>query len=144
MSEAKKEIVKEYSNGEITVLWKPKTCIHAAECVKRLPNVYKPNEKPWITIENATTEELKVQVEACPSGALSYRMNNAEDTEEMHTETVVEVMENGPLLVYGTLHITNSDGTKETKNKTTAFCRCGASANKPYCDGKHRKIDFKG
>ncbi len=144
MSRENREIVKEYSNGEITILWKPKICIHAAECVKRLPNVYKPKEKPWITIENATTEELKVQVETCPSGALSYRMNNAEDKEEMHTETVVEVMENGPLLVYGTLHITNSDGAKEIKNKTTAFCRCGASTNKPYCDGKHREIDFKG
>jgi len=144
MSKENKEIVKEYSNGEITILWKPKTCIHAAECVKRLPNVYKPKEKPWINLENATTEELKVQVEACPSGALSYRMNNEEDKEEIHTETVVEVMENGPLLVFGTLHITNSDGTKEVKNKTTAFCRCGASANKPYCDGVHRKIEFKG
>jgi len=71
-------------------------------------------------------------------------MNNEEDKEEIHTETVVEVMENGPLLVFGTLHITNSDGTKEVKNKTTAFCRCGASANKPYCDGAHRKIEFKG
>jgi len=144
MSKENKEIVKEYSNGEITILWKPKTCIHAAECVKRLPNVYKPKEKPWINLENATTEELKVQVEACPSGALSYSMNNEEDKEEIHTETVVEVMENGPLLVFGTLHITNSDGTKEVKNKTTAFCRCGASTNKPYCDGKHRKINFKG
>ena len=143
MSKENREIVKEYSNGDITVIWKPKTCIHAAECVKRLPNVYKPKEKPWINLENATTNELKIQVEACPSGALSYRMNNTEDKEEMHTETIVEVMENGPLLVYGTLHITNSDGTKEIKNKTTAFCRCGASTNKPYCDGKHRKIDFK-
>ncbi len=144
MSQENREIVKEYSNGEITILWKSKSCIHAAECVKRLPNVYKPKEKPWITIDNATTEELKVQVEACPSGALSYRMNNEGDKEEMHTETIVEVMENGPLLIYGTLHITNSNGTKEVKNKTTAFCRCGASENKPYCDGKHKRIDFKG
>ena len=144
MSDKKNEIVKEYSNGEITILWKPKTCIHSAECVKRLPKVYRPKEKPWISIENATTDELKIQVEACPSGALSYRMDNAEDKEEMYTETVVEVMKNGPLLVYGTLHITNTDGVKEIKNKTTAFCRCGASENKLYCDGKHRKIDFKG
>jgi CDGSH-type Zn-finger protein len=71
-------------------------------------------------------------------------MNTEEDQEEMHTETVVEVLENGPLLVYGTLYITNSNGEKETKNKTTAFCRCGASLNKPYCDGAHRKAEFKG
>jgi uncharacterized Fe-S cluster protein YjdI len=68
------EIIKEYSNEDLTIFWKPKTCIHAAECVKRLPKVYKPREKPWLTIENATTQELKAQIEACPSGALSYKI----------------------------------------------------------------------
>ena len=139
----KKEIIKEYSNGELTILWKPKKCIHAAVCVEKLPKVYKPNEKPWIQIENATTKELKKQIEACPSGALSYVVAG-ESSEEAHLETKVEVLENGPLLVYGTLHITNADGTKEKKNKTTAFCRCGASKNKPYCDGEHVQIEFKG
>ena len=61
-----------YSNDDITINWKPEICIHAAECVKRLPNVYKPREKPWLTIENATTEELKEQIAACPSGALTF------------------------------------------------------------------------
>jgi len=139
-----KEIIKEYTNGDLTIIWKPKTCIHAAECVNRLPEVYKPNEKPWIQMENATTEALKSQIEACPSGALSYRMSNEDNPEEAHLETKVEVMENGPLLVYGTLHITKPSGDTEKKNKTTAFCRCGASNNKPYCDGEHRQIDFKG
>lgn len=139
-----REIIKEYTNGELTIIWKPRTCIHSAECVKRLPNVYNPNEKPWIKAENATTEELKEQIEACPSGALSYRMNNEEDKEEANLETKIEVLENGPLLVYGTLHITNANGETEKKNKTTAFCRCGASQNKPYCDGAHREAQFKG
>jgi uncharacterized Fe-S cluster protein YjdI len=139
----KKEIIKEYSNGELTILWKPRKCIHAAVCVKKLPKVYKPNDKPWIQIENATTDELKKQVESCPSGALSYVVVG-ENSEEVHLETKVEALENGPLLVYGTLHVTNSDGTKEKKNKTTAFCRCGISQNTPYCDGEHVKIEFKG
>jgi len=60
--EAKKEIIKEYSNEELSIIWKPQICIHAAECVKRLPKVYKPKEKPWLIIENATTEELKLQI----------------------------------------------------------------------------------
>lgn len=141
---AKREIVKEYSNGELTILWKPRTCIHSKECVKRLPKVYRPTERPWITIENASTEALKTQIEACPSGALSYRMNNEEDKEEVHLETRVEVLKNGPLLVYGTLHVTNSNGDTEHKNKTTAFCRCGSSQNKPYCDGTHVKSGFQG
>jgi uncharacterized Fe-S cluster protein YjdI len=139
-----REIVKEYKKDDLTIIWKPKTCIHAAECVKRLPEVYKPKDKPWIQPENASINELKQQIEACPSGALSYKIEGDKTEERARLETVVEVLENGPLLVYGTLHITNANGEKEKKNKTTAFCRCGASENKPYCDGKHNKIGFVG
>lgn len=95
-------------------------------------------------MEGATTAEIKTQIEACPSGALSYRSNKAGDQEEVHLETKVEALENGPLLVYGTLNITNSDGSTDKRNKTTAFCRCGASQNKPYCDGAHVQAGFKG
>ncbi|BDS13212.1 (4Fe-4S)-binding protein [Aureispira anguillae] len=138
-----KIIKKKYSNNEITIVWQPQKCIHAAECVKALPQVYKPNEKPWIQLEQATTEELKNQVRKCPSGALSYYMNGEEDQEEESLETKVEVLPNGPLLVYGTLKVTDQNGNTTTKNKTTAFCRCGSSANKPYCDGSHVKVDFR-
>ncbi len=62
----------EYSNNDITIVWQPKICQHAAICVKSLPKVYRPKEKPWISIENASTEELKEQVAKCPSGALSF------------------------------------------------------------------------
>lgn len=66
---------KEYSNGEITIKWQPKICQHVGVCVKTLPKVYNPKAKPWITIKNATTEELKNQINKCPSGALSYIEN---------------------------------------------------------------------
>ena len=69
-----KEIVKEYSNGELTVVWKPQKCVHAGECVKAFPEVYNPKEKPWIKAENASTQALKDQIAKCPSGALSYYM----------------------------------------------------------------------
>ena len=62
----------------------------------------------------------------------------------MEAQIKVNAMENGPLLVDGSIEVTNPDGTVEIKEKTTAFCRCGASANKPYCDGQHRKINFEG
>jgi uncharacterized Fe-S cluster protein YjdI len=65
----------EYSNNDITIVWQPKICIHAAVCVKTLPKVYKPREKPWLTIENASTDELKEQISKCPSGALSFYEN---------------------------------------------------------------------
>jgi len=74
---------------------------------------------------------------------LSYYINGEESQEAVLLKTKIEVLENGPLLVYGTLNINDKDGKKETKNKTTAFCRCGASNNKPYCDGAHVAIDFK-
>jgi len=138
-----KEIVKEYTNGELTVIWKPKKCIHAAECVKRLPNVYNPNEKPWIKAENATIKELKEQIDACPSGALTYDSQGSGNNDAQN-EIEVQVLENGPLLVSGDLNVIKADGSNEVKSKSTAFCRCGASKNKPYCDGNHKSINFEG
>jgi len=61
----------EYSNGEITILWKPELCTHSGICVKTLPQVYNPKDRPWVKPENATTAELINQVAKCPSGALS-------------------------------------------------------------------------
>ena len=66
---------KEYSNGEITIKWQSKKCIHAGICVKTLPNVYDPKAKPWIKIDNASTQELMNQIDKCPSGALTYYKN---------------------------------------------------------------------
>lgn len=65
-----------YTNGEITIVWKPGLCIHSGNCVKNLPNVYKPKERPWVQIENASTGDIIKQMQTCPSGALSYFLNN--------------------------------------------------------------------
>ena len=141
-----KEISKEYTNGDLTIVWKPKLCIHAAECVKALPQVYNPNEKPWIKAENASPEELMAQIKTCPSGALTYRLKG-EDQGEQNTGNgiaKVEVMKNGPLLVHGPLNMNSDKGEQQLNNKVSAFCRCGASANKPFCDGSHSKIGFEG
>ena len=75
------EIKKEYSNGEITIVWQPGLCLHSGICVKTLPKVYNPQEHPWIKIENATTQELINQVNLCPSGALSYYLNKEKNEE---------------------------------------------------------------
>lgn len=63
----------EYSNGEITILWKPKLCVHAGICVKALPEVYDPKARPWVKPHKASTVQLKNQVVQCPSGALSIK-----------------------------------------------------------------------
>ncbi len=135
---------KEYTNGEVTIVWKPEACIHSGICVKGLPKVFRPNMRPWITIDGAETEDLINQVTHCPSGALSYYMNAHVNTKTTVAEAKVEVLGNGPLLVHGTITVINLDGSTEMKNKTTAFCRCGSSGNKPYCDGSHVKAKFKG
>jgi uncharacterized Fe-S cluster protein YjdI len=77
------ETIKTYSNNEITVVWKPEICTHSGVCVKTLPQVYNPKAKPWITIGNATTEELKAQLLKCPSGALSYYTNDSKGKQDL-------------------------------------------------------------
>lgn len=140
----KKEIKKEYSNGELTVIWQPAKCIHAKECIKTLPEVYKPNEKPWITPENASTSALKSQIKKCPSGALTYTMKGDQETETKNALIEVTVSKNGPLLVMGKLRIKDATGNEKEQEGTTAFCRCGVSNNKPFCDGSHNSSGFEG
>ena len=143
-----KEITKKYTNGEVTIVWKPDVCIHSTICWKGatgLSSVFNPAERPWIKPEGASTEKIIEQVKKCPSGALSFFMNNeAEHIEKVEAESIVEVVPDGPLLVYGNITIKDKDGSQTKKNNVTALCRCGNSGNKPYCDGTHKKIDFKG
>lgn len=141
-----KDITKEYTNGEITVVWKPKICIHAENCIN-LSSVFHKNGRPWITPEGATTAQIANQIEKCPSGALSYYYNNKEqltDNEEVTASiTQIDISPNGPIMLKGDVTIKHKDGREEKRTKMTAFCRCGASANKPFCDGSHHKVGFK-
>lgn len=72
----------EYTNGRNDHYLATGACQHAGICVKMLPNVYHPKERPWVQIENATTEELIAQIRKCPSGALSYKMNKEKENQE--------------------------------------------------------------
>ena len=145
-----KETLK-YTNNEVTVVWKPKTCIHSTICWKELIEVFNPRERPWIKMDGADTQRIIEQVRKCPSGALSYYMNADEVKEnepdkivaEAATMLKVEVSPNGPYIINTECLIVHSDGKEETKTGTVALCRCGASGNKPYCDGSHNKVGFK-
>ncbi|MBL7889136.1 MAG: (4Fe-4S)-binding protein [Bacteroidia bacterium] len=139
-----KEAVIKYKNDDITIVWKPKMCIHSKLCWKHLGVVFKPAERPWVDPKGASTERIMEQIDKCPSGALSYYNNKEEETVQVKAENIVEIMENGPLLVYGNITVKKDGGEEVVKNKVTAFCRCGQSGNKPYCDGSHTKINFKG
>ncbi|SFN88580.1 Uncharacterized Fe-S cluster protein YjdI [Algoriphagus ornithinivorans] len=143
---SEKQLKKEYSNGEVTITWEPHKCIHSANCVNGLPSVFDNTKKPWIDPEGSSTEKIVEQVQKCPSGALGYYFENESSKEnvELDKEQIVEVMKDGPLMVYGNMTVKMTDGTTKKQHKVSAFCRCGGSQNKPFCDGTHKKIDFKG
>lgn len=136
--------MKHYKKEDLTIEWDAKKCIHSAICAKELSTVFKPKERPWIQPENASDQKITDTVDKCPSGALSYFTGDKKEVYMQNKETQVKVKANGPILVSGDLIITNSDGTEERKTGNTAFCRCGASKNKPYCDGAHNEIGFEG
>ncbi len=136
-----KEIIKRYTNDEVTVVWQPAKCIHAKKCAEGLPKVFNPNNRPWIQLDHADNEEIIEQVKACPSGALSLETQQETNTMKA-SETKITVADKGPLLVDGKINLTLSNGDQIEKEGITALCRCGASKNKPYCDGSHNDIEF--
>jgi uncharacterized Fe-S cluster protein YjdI len=70
-----KNLIKEYTNGEVTIVWQSGKCIHSGNCVRNNPDVFKPKEQPWITADNSATEKIIETINKCPSGALSFYMN---------------------------------------------------------------------
>lgn len=72
-----KDVVKEYTNGEVTVVWKNALCVHSGNCVRGLPSVFHPKQSPWIKTEGDITEKIIEQIKKCPSGALSYYLNDS-------------------------------------------------------------------
>jgi hypothetical protein len=79
----------------------------------------------------------------CASAAKRVRFG-ADGTSPRAPETLEVVpMANGPLLVSGPIRVARRDGTSEDMPKA-AFCRCGHSRNKPFCDGSHLEVEFRG
>ena len=136
---------KEYTNGEVTIVWRPNLCFHAKECIKGLPGVFDYEARPWINPEGANTDEIIATVSKCPSGALTY-YNNADgkpSQKEEQSSTTLKVSPNGPVIIEGPTTIVHTNGEEESIQKG-ALCRCGASSKKPFCDGSHKKIGFEG
>lgn len=138
---------KTYSNADITVTWKPEQCIHSEKCFHGLGAVFDPNRRPWIDMSAAETAAIKATVDKCPSGALSWSHRGGEagaKAEAAAPAVVVELLADGPLLVKSAHTLKLSDGTAKQRAGATAYCRCGASARKPFCDGSHSRMGFKG
>jgi CDGSH-type Zn-finger protein len=110
--------------------------------VRRLPQVFNPEVRPWVVVEAADADTVAATIESCPTGALHYRRLDDGPQEQPPAETTVEPRPNGPLFVRGTVRIVDPDGQLIREDTRVALCRCGASENKPFCDGSHLLIGF--
>lgn len=138
------QIKKKYTNGEVTVTWEPHLCNHAAICFRSLPTVFKPGYRPWIDMSGASTEEIIKTVKRCPTKALTYELNsNMEENNTKQSTTKVTILKDGPYLIDGEFMVFDNDGNEIICDDGAALCRCGASKNKPFCDGAHNDINFK-
>ncbi len=122
----------------ITVRDDRSICVHAGFCGTRLANVW---GQVGATDESTVRAQVIGMVEHCPSGALTYRFDgNEADTEELRPAAIA-VIDDGPLWVTGGVPVGVAAGPLETRARVT-LCRCGASANKPLCDGSHKTVGF--
>lgn len=113
-------------------------CIHARNCVLGLPQVFVPNvEGEWIHPDAAPSEEIAAIARSCPSGAITYERLDGAPAERPPVVNLVRIRERGPLAFHGELQV----GGQPTTLRAT-LCRCGASRNKPYCDGSHTDAGF--
>jgi uncharacterized Fe-S cluster protein YjdI len=135
-------IVKRYSNGEITIIWKPDLCCHSTICYTELPDVFDPSSRPWIKPQNASTEKIIKVVKSCPTNALTFEMDKpavkkdeAASTEKKPAE--VHLIKNGPVKIKCASVLYDENGKEYIFDQPIALCRCHKSANFPFCDGSH-------
>lgn len=130
-----------YEGEDLTVFYDLKRCIHAAECVKALPDVFDPDRRPWIDPDEAEPDEVAAAVRRCPTGALRYRRHDG-GPEEPVAQASIRAIPDGPLHVRGAVELRNHEGTVVWRGTRAALCRCGASKNKPFCDNTHLDVAF--
>ncbi len=134
---------KEYVGKKITIHDNRRLCSHSAECLRNLESVFRLGERPWINPEGASFESIIETVEKCPSGALSYSIDGLEYRDQASRKPVVTVGKNGPYYITGGIELVGvEDWAVGASKEHYALCRCGASNNKPFCDGTHLSIKF--
>ncbi len=131
-----------YKSDDINVSFNPRLCIHAAECVRGLPEVFDPKKRPWIEPANASANEIAEVVKRCPSGALKFESRKVQNENVSEAHPSIIVRRNGPIYFRGDIEICDSNGNPLAQEGRVALCRCGASKNKPYCDNSHLEIKF--
>jgi CDGSH-type Zn-finger protein/uncharacterized Fe-S cluster protein YjdI len=122
----------------LTLVYEGKRCIHARFCVTGAPKVFIANiQGPWIDPDGIETARLVEIAHACPSGAIRYERRDGEPDETAPPVNLLAVREGGPYAVRGELSVAGN-----TTSFRATLCRCGASKNKPYCDGSHHEVGF--
>ena len=137
------EPARTYANQSIEVEWEPRLCIHSEHCVRGLGEVFNRDRRPWVQVEGVDADRIAATVSTCPTGALQFRRLDEGPGEEPPSQTTIEPQPNGPLFVRGRLRIVDGDGSVIREDTRVALCRCGASENKPFCDGSHRTVGFR-
>ncbi len=130
--------VEHIEGKHLTLMFESKRCIHARFCVTGAPRVFLANVKgPWIDPDAMSADGLIEIAHACPSGAIHYRPKGERPEEQPPPVNLIAVREAGPYAVRGALEL---EGSRASYRAT--LCRCGASKNKPFCDGSHHEVGF--
>lgn len=136
-----KEKIHVFEGHDIVVHYDLRRCIHAKKCVNGLPTVFDTNRRPWIHADEAPADHVAKVVMQCPTGALFYERKDGGYLEPPPDTNIILITKNGPLYVQGNVRIMTPTAVKQEFR--LALCRCGASANKPYCDNSHVEVGFK-
>ena len=137
---ASEPAIKDYAGGQITIHDNRSVCAHAGYCTDRSPNVFRMKQEPWIDPDGDPADQTIATVDMCPSGALSYSINQVAQQAES-TMPCIRILKDGPYVVTGGPQLIGDRAPHIAERYT--LCRCGASKNKPYCDGSHWSSGFK-
>jgi len=130
--------VEVVTGQDLEIRFQARRCIHARFCVTGAPAVFLANvQGAWIHPDAMPVERLVDIAHACPSGAIQYRRRDGQPDEQPPPVNLASLREGGPYAFRGQLEL---DGVSAGCRAT--LCRCGASRNKPYCDGSHHEAGF--
>jgi CDGSH-type Zn-finger protein len=133
---------KSYAGKRITILDNRAICSHSAICTDELKSVFRHRDRPWIDPDGAAVEEIIATIKKCPSGALSYAIDGVE-AKAPQRPPLVTVTDNGPYAVTGGIELMGVEFGDGASKEHYTLCRCGASKNKPFCDGSHWDANFR-
>jgi CDGSH-type Zn-finger protein len=131
-----------YKSDQIAIHDNRGICAHAGRCTDGLSSVFRLQQEPWIDPDAASPEEIINVIRKCPSGALSFSVDNVEQPDH-EGDSAIFVSPNGPYVVSGGPDLLETTRAEGASTEHFTLCRCGGSKNKPFCDGTHWHIKFK-